>query len=66
VLLPQARNQTLQNAASRAQSASSHMVAKIVSSIRRRGIQRNIEDVLKEYQFWFWRGKGPRHSIRIL
>jgi uncharacterized protein YlxW (UPF0749 family) len=43
----------LQNAAPRAQSASSHMVAKIISSILRREIQRKIEDVLEEYQFGF-------------
>jgi len=52
-LLLYVRSQKLQNAAFRAQSASSHVVKKIISSILRRGIQRKIGDVLEEYQFVF-------------
>ena len=40
--------------------------AKIVEKILRRGIEKNIEDVLGEDQFGFRRGRGTRHAIWML
>jgi hypothetical protein len=40
--------------------------AKIVAKIFRRRIEKKIEDVLREDQFGFRRGKGTRHAIGML
>ena len=40
--------------------------AKIVAKILRRRIDRKIEDVLREHQFGFIRGKGTRNAIGML
>ena len=40
--------------------------AQIVAKILRRGIEKNIEDVLGEDQFGFRRGRGTRHAIWML
>jgi hypothetical protein len=40
--------------------------AKIVAKIRRRRIEKKIEDVLRENQFGFRRGKGTRDAIGML
>ena len=48
----------------RTKSALSHIsTAKIVANIRRRRIERKIEDVLGENQFRFRRGKETRDAI---
>jgi hypothetical protein len=58
--LPSRISQKIQNAAIIAQTA------KIVAMIRRRKIERKIEDILGEDQFGFRRGQGTRNAIGML